>query len=121
MTGTEQRDRRWTGCGSRLVSSSTCSFVARPARGEPAVGPDETAGAHIFDHRARGVDTRSLALRPEDVPAAARLYESGWTLEQLDERYRVGSETVRARLVADMLYAVRLARRWSDRPGAQPG
>ena len=55
-----------------------------------------TVGQHL---RARGVDTHNFALQPEDVAAAAKLYESGWSVAQLAKRYKVGNETMRARLV----------------------
>ncbi len=55
-----------------------------------------TIGQHL---RARGIDTQHFAFKPEDVRTAGRLYDAGWTLDQLADRYQVGNETVRARLV----------------------
>jgi hypothetical protein len=46
-----------------------------------------------------GIPLRDQGLRAEDVPAAARLYESGWSLVRLGEKYGCAHTTVRRRLL----------------------
>jgi hypothetical protein len=46
-------------------------------------------GQHL---RTRGVDTHNFALQSEDVNAAAKRYESGWSIHQLAEQYEVGED-----------------------------
>ncbi|MET9267020.1 hypothetical protein [Amycolatopsis sp. NPDC004079] len=73
-----------------------------------------TVGQHL---RSRGVDTRNLALKSDDVTAAAKLYLAGWSIGQLAERYKVGNETVRGRLIAA---GVKLRRRGRTPKISQP-
>ncbi|MDQ3577535.1 MAG: hypothetical protein M3443_08020 [Actinomycetota bacterium] len=49
-------------------------------------------GKHL---RARGIETKPVALTDDDVKEAARLYIEGWTLAQIADKYEVGNNTVR--------------------------
>jgi DNA-binding CsgD family transcriptional regulator len=55
----------------------------------------QTVGKHL---RQRGVDTRPPGLAPEDVGAAAGLYQRGWSLAQIADRFDTSANTVRSRL-----------------------
>lgn len=56
-----------------------------------------TVGKHLRD---RGIDTTPRALQPGDVPAAAKLYQAGWTLAKIARHYKVGNDTVWRHLLA---------------------
>jgi hypothetical protein len=49
--------------------------------------------------RGRGIDTKPPGLHPDDVPAAAELYRSGWLLARIAEKFGTTDDTVRARLL----------------------
>lgn len=58
-----------------------------------------TVGQHL---RKRGIDTRPPRLRPEDVPDAAELYRSGWSLAKIAHKFGLkasGATTVRRYLL----------------------
>ncbi len=55
----------------------------------------QTVGKHL---RQRGVDTRAPGLAPEDVGAAAVLYQRGWSLADIADRFDTLPNTVRSRL-----------------------
>jgi lambda repressor-like predicted transcriptional regulator len=55
----------------------------------------QTISQHL---RARGLNTRR-GLAPEDVPAAAELYRSGWSLARIAEKFDTTANTVRRRLL----------------------
>ncbi len=55
-----------------------------------------TVGQHLA---ARGIDTKSPGLHPDDVPAAADLYRSGWSLARIAKKFGTTDDTVRARLL----------------------
>jgi DNA-binding CsgD family transcriptional regulator len=60
-----------------------------------------TVGQHL---RRRGIETTPPGLHPDDVPAAFELYESGWSLQRIAEKFGTSANTVRARLLeADVL------------------
>jgi len=54
-----------------------------------------TVGQHL---RALGVDTTPPGLNPDDVPMAVELYQSGWSLVRIAEKYDTSSNTVSKRL-----------------------
>jgi Recombinase/Recombinase zinc beta ribbon domain/Helix-turn-helix domain of resolvase len=73
-----------------------------------------TAGATVYDLADRfsisratvgqylrgcGVDTKPPGLHPDDVPAAAKLYEGGWSLARIAGKFDTSPNTVRARLL----------------------
>jgi hypothetical protein len=53
-------------------------------------------GKHL---RARGVDTKPPGLHSEDIPTAARLYQGGWSLARIGEKFATTANTVRFRLL----------------------
>lgn len=55
-----------------------------------------TVGQHL---RSRGVDTTPPGLHPDDVPTAIRLYQDGWSLARLSNKFGTTDMTVRARLL----------------------
>jgi hypothetical protein len=55
----------------------------------------QTVGKHL---RQRGVDTRPPGLAPGDVGAAAVLYQRGWALADIADRFDTSANTVRNRL-----------------------
>ena len=55
----------------------------------------QTVGKRL---RHRGVDTRPPGLAPEDVSAAAVLYQRGWSLAHIADRFDTSPNTVRSRL-----------------------
>lgn len=56
----------------------------------------ETVGQHL---NRRGVERRVQGLQPEDVPQAAELYRTGWSLAKLGEKFGTAANTVRTRLL----------------------
>jgi DNA-binding transcriptional ArsR family regulator len=55
-----------------------------------------TVGQHL---RRQGVDTKPPGLRPDDVPAAAKLYEDGWSLARIaTTKFDTSVKTVWVRL-----------------------
>lgn len=49
---------------------------------------------------ALGIPLRRGGLRPEDVAEAAQLYEAGWSLARLGDRYSCTHTAVRAKLIS---------------------
>jgi DNA-binding transcriptional regulator LsrR (DeoR family) len=47
-----------------------------------------------------GITTKFSKLEPDDVRAAAKLYQEGWTLDNIARQYHVASSTVRESLLA---------------------
>jgi AraC-like DNA-binding protein len=54
----------------------------------------QTVGNYL---RQRGIDTRPRGLAPEDVGAAAVLYQRGWSLARIADRFDTSPNTVRSR------------------------
>jgi lambda repressor-like predicted transcriptional regulator len=52
--------------------------------------------------RELGIPLRRQGLRAEDVPEAAKLYEAGWSLAQLGEKYGCAHTTIRLRLMESL-------------------
>jgi hypothetical protein len=46
-----------------------------------------------------GIDTKPRGLAADDVPAAATLYQAGWSLARIGEKFGITDDTVRARLL----------------------
>ncbi|HSX03048.1 MAG TPA: hypothetical protein VLI05_07130 [Candidatus Saccharimonadia bacterium] len=55
-----------------------------------------TVGQHL---RRQGVDTKPPGLGPDNVPAAAKLYQQGWALARIAAKYDTTSSTVHRRLL----------------------
>jgi hypothetical protein len=59
-----------------------------------------------------GVPTRQRGLSPTQLAEAVALYDEGWSLARLGERYGVNAETVRASLKRSGV-TIRPRRGWS--------
>jgi DNA-binding transcriptional regulator LsrR (DeoR family) len=60
-----------------------------------------------------GVERRQLGLRPEHVQAAARLYNAGWSLAGVGDKFGVTASTVAKRLRQDGV-KIRPRRGWHN-------
>jgi hypothetical protein len=63
------------------------------------------------------VERRPQGVRPEDVAEAARLYESGWSLARIGNKFEVAATNVRKRL-EDHGVSIRPRRGWPLPAGA---
>lgn len=57
-----------------------------------------TVGRHL---RTRGIDTTPPCLQPNEIPEAVALYNSGWSLARIGNKYGIASTTVRIYLLRE--------------------